>query len=245
MTHTHPGLFPTTAALVAAIALAATSAIAGAAVRPAQKQKGVRPAQEQYDNVTHSLTFEAFYGFACDDLYDDDGYSIDADIFGPQVRYTVTPKKAFVFDGHIVQPEFFALAGLGVGEGSDNGVDVTVANVCASVGASIKMDVSDSVSAFARAQVGFAYEAINADGHYGKYDFDTTEGDLGVLYGVGAGVEIALRDKTPSSKFAHSVTIGIDYIGSTAALEFDVGPYSVEADEQSYIVLSVGYRLDF
>lgn len=161
------------------------------------------------------------------------------------MRYTVTPKKAFVFDGHIVQPEFFALAGLGVGEGSDNGVDVTVANVCASVGASIKMDVSDSVSAFARAQVGFAYEAINADGHYGKYDFDTTEGDLGVLYGVGAGVEIALRDKTPSSKFAHSVTIGIDYIGSTAALEFDVGPYSVEADEQSYIVLSVGYRLDF
>ena len=233
-TNNHVSLpFATVLVAAAALAAPAPSLVAGNDENGAT----IQPAQEQNDNVTHSLALEFFYGLACDDLYDKYGVSIDADTFGPQMRYTVTPKG--IFGNSSVYPEFFVLAGFGAGYGSDEGFDVSVINVRASIGANIKMDVSDSVSAFARAQVGLDYESIDLD----YYSYCNTNDDLGFLYGVGVGVQIALRDKTPSSMAAHSVTIGVDYIGSTAEPEFK--SLGVEADEQSYIVLSVGYRLDF
>lgn len=190
------------------------------AVPASQAQDSVPDALNEVSNI--AVAAEVFYGF---DLTDN-----DVDLAGVQFLRELYANQV----NSKTNVDVFAALRVGYGDDDASGLDVWALFITASVGADVRAMLSDTVSVFARAQVG-----VNCT----RTHFDTSSDEdsdfaWGFAYGCGAGIQY---DITPTQ----SITVAVDYLGTTAEPEAKISGYTVTADKPEYITLSVGYKWSF
>ena len=195
------------------------------------------------------MAVEAFYGAANDELFEGDLDKLN--IGGISIRRSYEYKKSVV-TGALVLPEFYIIGSVGGGSldqtwyygyGESESLDCSLVSVQIAGGANLRCYMNDCFSVFGGVRVGAVYESVDADWKYqlpgyGTVSYSKQEGALGLLYGIGAGGELHLSSKS-------ALTFGIDYVASTAQPEFSVYGAKLEADEQSYVMFSVGAKFLF
>lgn len=194
-----------------------------------------------------AISAEAFYGAGLEKLYkgdlvDEEGDLDELDIGGISVRYTVRKQTT-----DAVSPEFFGIVSLGGGSldqtwyylDGDVERNYDLFTMQTAVGANIRVQPSDKFSIFAGARVGFSIESLGVEWKdNGITYYDKTESAVGFLYGAGIGAQFNFNEH-------NGMTVGVDYVGSTAEPEFDVYGYTVKAEAQSYVLFSIGYKFTF
>lgn len=195
------------------------------------------------------VSVEAFYGAANDELFEGDLDKLN--IGGISIRRSYEHKKSEV-SGAVVLPEFYFIGSVGGGSldqtwyyggGEYESQDCTLISVQIAGGANLRCYVNERFSVFGGVRLGAVYESIDVDSKYqlpgyGTFSYSKQEGALGLLYGIGAGAELRLGESS-------GLTFGIDYVASTAQPEFNVYGTKIEADEQSYVMFSVGAKFLF
>lgn len=188
-----------------------------------------------------ALSVEAFYAWANDKMMSEDLDEVN--IGGVSLRYTAANTSTSLGAGTRIFPEFYGILSIGGGSleqtahyyGGRQEWNYDVFTVQAAVGANLRCFVADNFSVFGGVRIGLAYEDVEIEAYQSGYGSVTeSESDVGFLYGIGVGAEWEIRKR-------HSLTLGLDYIASTAQPDFD----GFELDKQSYIVLSVGYKYRF
>lgn len=235
---------PPPQALKQCLAFAALAAFCSV---PAFAQEVAVPAPANDSGWNHSVGIELFYGTPTDDLADGAGEKVE--IGGFNVRYTVKAESLLKSDAFV--PEFFAIAGFGYGEYDETSyytsyyhsysekIEADVSQAQLAVGANLRWQATESFSAFVGARVGLGYLSVDATAKLdGSKYFDDDDSDVGFLYGVGVGVEYAFNEH-------HAVTLGYDFVGSTAEPKVSDGSYGFKAEEQNYHMFSVGYKYTF
>lgn len=201
-----------------------------------------------------ALSVEAFYAWANDKMTSDDIDKVD--VGGVSLRYAVTNTSTSIGAGTRIFPEFYGILSFGGGSLDQtwdryyynslfNSVghvrkecNYDVLTVQAAVGANLRCFVTDNFSVFGGVRLGLAYESLEVELYESGSGTDKEkESDVGFLYGLGVGAEWEIRKR-------HSLTLGFDYVASTAQPEFD-GDIQGKPDKQSYLVLSVGYKYRF
>lgn len=187
-----------------------------------------------------AISAEAFYGAGLEKLDKNDLDELD--IGGISVRYTGRKQTT-----DAVSPEFFGIVSLGGGSldqtwyylDGDVERNYDLFTMQTAVGANIRVQPSDKFSIFAGARVGFSIESLGVEWKdNGITYYDKTESAVGFLYGAGIGAQFNFNEH-------NGMTVGVDYVGSTAEPEFDVYGYTVKAEAQSYVLFSIGYKFTF
>lgn len=206
-------------------------------------------ANSQAGSYVSFVSVEAFYGAANDKLSSGDLDKLN--IGGISIRRSYEYKKSIV-TGALVLPEFYLIGSVGggaldqtwnYGYGETESLDCSLGTVQFAGGANLRCYVNDRFSVFGGVRIGAAYESIDVDWKYqlpgyGRVSYSKREGAFGLLYGVGAGAELRLGEKS-------ALTFGIDYVGSTAQPEFNIYGEKLEMEEQSYVMFSVGAKFLF
>lgn len=204
-----------------------------------------------YSGWISSFSVEGFYGAAQEKLFKD--FDIDKlDIGGLSIRYTgrmSTTSPVF--------PELFGITSVGRGTLDQTwhgyGYDPYFGEVSYTeelnyelltaqfaIGANIRFQPTEKFSLFAGVRVGLAYESIDLEyKENGWKKYDKTESDVGFLYGIGIGADFNITKH-------HGITVSVDYVGSTAEPDFDnIDGEKIKSEEQSYVMVSVGYKYTF
>lgn len=233
-----------TKTLSAAILLATFTSVAAFGDVNGNEPAGTMPA-ESNNGWTSSISVEGFYGSAQEKLYKELDMD-ELDIGGLSVRYTSRKQT-----GEIISPEVFGIVSLGGGSLDQtwssgyyrDELNYELFTMQAAVGANIRVQATDNFSLFAGARIGLALESLDMEATSMNYSssywhYDGNEVSLGFLYGVGIGAQLDITEH-------HGITVGLDYVASTAEPEFDVDGATVKIEAQSYIMLSIGYKYTF
>lgn len=191
----------------------------------------------------YSVSVSPFFGWGQKKLDSEDLDTLD--IAGVGVKGSAVIRES-ILPGAKLFPEIFGLINIGGGSldqtwyyyGGSYEQNYDLTTVQAAVGANLRLEIDDRVSVFGGVRAGLAYEnlEIEARGGYSRRTWE--ESDVGLLYGIGFGTDVRINDHS-------GVTVALDYVGSTAQPEFDISGEKVEAEKQSYIMLSVGYKYTF
>lgn len=233
-----------TKTLSAAILLATFTSVAAFGDVNGNEPAGTMPA-ESNNGWTSSISVEGFYGLAQEKLYKERDMD-ELDIGGLSVRYTSRKQT-----GEIISPEVFGIVSLGGGSLDQTWsyinyreeLSYELFTMQAAVGANIRVQATDNFSLFAGARIGLALESLDIEAtamsSSDYWHVDWNEVNLGFLYGVGIGAQLDITEH-------HGITVGLDYVASTAEPEFDVDDGdTVKLEAQSYIMLSIGYKYTF
>ena len=212
-------------------------------------------AQEEYSgDWKYSLGADGFFGLATKDIFD--GLNEKIDIGGANFRFSA--RNDSLFDNSAIMPEFFAVLGFGggsydkttdyyhysYGHVSHEKEEMDVYQTQISVGANIRWQANEAFALFAGARIGLGVTRAEYDYKYDNYQFREHESGsksdtaVGFLYGIGLGAEYAFNEH-------HAITLGYDFIGSTAKPEFSDDGETVKANAQRYHVFSLGYKYTF
>jgi len=198
------------------------------------------PVAEGNNGWIPSVSVEAFYGVAMEKLWKE----VDLDevnIGGVNVRFSAIKETS-----SIVSPEIFGIFSLGGGSldqtwygyGAHAEINYDLLTGYVAGGANLRIQATDKISFFVGGRLGLSVGSLDGDYEvvYNGYSESGSESDTaaGLLYGVGIGVQSNFNEH-------HGVTLGLDFIGSTAEFEFD----DLKMEKQSYIVFSVGYKYTF
>ena len=207
-----------------------------------------------YSGWISSFSVEGFYGAAQEKLFKD--FDIDKlDIGGLSIRYTgrmSTTSPVF--------PELFGITSVGggtldqtwygygyhpyFGEGSyREELNYDLFSAQFAIGANIRFQPTEKFSIFAGVRVGLDIEYVEYEYKYNSYRDQKNNTDVGFLYGIGIGADFNITKH-------HGITFAVDYVCSTAQPEFEKiyisgSHYTVKTEEQSYIMVSVGYKYTF
>lgn len=208
----------------------------------------VAHSDSQGGNYVSFVSVEAFYGMANDEISDGDLDKLN--IGGLSIRRSYEYKKSVITEA-VVLPELYIIGSVGGGSldqtwygyGVSESMDYSLLTMQIAGGANLRCCVNDRFSVFGGARIGVAYESLEIDYKYRQYgvgeaSFSKREGAFGLLYGIGVGAELRISS-------SGSLTFGIDYVGSTAQPEFDIYGAKAEAEEQSYVMFSVGAKFQF
>lgn len=209
------------------------------------RQKSVRDSSTE----EQPISIEFFYALATDSLATD---TKEVNLLG------ITGEYVFKTYGNSSEAspkiEFLASAGLGMGLGDDTLYDeyyvdgywakdndytkyeYTVLHGQISLGSNIRWQVGNGCDFFVGARLGLSYFSLEVEETYTyfSYKMSSKESAFGVLYGVRIGTDISL---TKDQK----LTLAVDWWGSTARPKV----FDVEANAQSYLMLSAGYKFTF
>lgn len=180
------------------------------------------PVAESAGTETSAVVgIEAFYADS-DAAFGNDSLNMG----GVNLRYTVRQNSPEDFFQKLA-PEFFIVGGLGFGYG-DYGNDETFEfyHVIGMLGANLRCGFGEHFSLYAGARMGIDFFDFSADSGSGN--------DLGWIYGLGIGADIAL-----SRTF--SVTLSVEHLTSSAQPEAG----ALKLPEQRYIVYSFGMKFSF
>lgn len=218
----------------------------------------------------YALATEDLFKFSDSGDYDDeedyddevDGVEVPKiDLYGVNFRFT-TRKNSSVFGGGVnVVPEFYGIFGLGYGndkltesyaeedwgENYEDKYSVLAGQLA--LGANLRWIVNEHFSVFGGVRAGMSYISAKVEssaafwdvGDNGEIDegfekYDKTEDGFGFLGGAGIGCDIAFNEH-------HALTLGADYLVSTAKAEFK--DWGIKTKTQQYCVFSVGYKYTF
>lgn len=149
--------------------------------------------------------FSAGYEFFCDK---------SRDYFGLNLRFSARPET-----DSALSPEYYVSFGIGRYFRRFPGI----------FGVNLRGEVSEAFSLYAGARIGIEY--AHDEGAYDPVsNSSNSESDLGLIYGVGCGMEF-----TFGKYFA--LTLGADYLCSTAEIE--------RLGEQNNLLFSVGWKVSF
>ena len=196
----------------------------------------------------YSVSVSPFLGWGQKKLFSDDLDKLD--IAGIGVKGSAVIRES-ILPGAKLFPEIFGLVNIGGGSldqtrygyGEREELNYDLTTMQATVGANLRLEINDRVSVFGGVRVGLAYENLEVESRYvaygyGSYSNSWEEADVGINYGVGFGADVRINDHS-------GVTVALDYVGSTAQPEFNASGKTFEAEKQSYIMLSVGYKYTF
>jgi len=198
------------------------------------------PVAEENNGWIPSVSVEAFYGAAMEKLWKE----VDLDevnIGGVNVRYSAIKETS-----SIVSPEIFGIFSLGGGSldqtwdvyGSHLEINYDLLTGYVAGGANLRIQASDKISFFVGGRLGLSVGSLDVDYEENGYSESESDTAAGLLYGVGIGVQSNFNEH-------HGVTLGLDFIGSTAEFKFGDDEMELEMEKQSYIVFSVGYKYTF
>ena len=191
----------------------------------------------------YSVSVSPFFGWGQKKLDSEDLDTLD--IAGVGVKGSAVIRES-ILPGAKLFPEIFGLVNIGGGSldqtwyyyGGSYEQNYDLTTVQAAVGANLRLEIDDRVSVFGGIRAGLAYENLELEVREGYYRKTWRESDVGLLYGIGFGTDVRINDHS-------GVTVALDYVGSTAQPEFDIYGEKAEAEKQSYIMLSVGYKYTF
>ncbi|MGN0834922.1 MAG: outer membrane protein [Candidatus Spyradosoma sp.] len=190
-----------------------------------------------------SLGAEAFYGTPTKNVFKDDSDFDKIDIGGVNLRCTLKNADLELAPG--LTPEFFGI--VGVGSGSEEvktygyGVledddKISVVEAQLAVGANLRWQATEHFSVFAGVRVGLGYLWVEGEDKILNEKHD--ESDVGFLYGAGVGAEWAFNAH-------HAVTVGYDFVGSTARPKVGSSDEKEKVEAQNYHMFSIGYKYTF
>ena len=192
---------------------------------------------------TVSLGAEAFYGTPTSDIFKGETEFDKIDIGGVNLRCTLKNAELELAPG--LTPEFFGIVGFGSGSEEietyrygvlDEDRKVSVVEAQLAVGANLRWQATEHFSVFAGARVGLGYLWVEGDDKMIDEKYD--ESEVGFLYGAGVGAEWAFNAH-------HAVTVGYDFVGSTARPEVGPAGDKLKVEAQNYHMFSIGYKYTF
>lgn len=229
--------------------------------------------REQSENIGLSFGIEGFYALALDDLYnipaeEDEEYEGEKfdgiDLYGVNLRVGYTILEAD--KNNPLSLETFGILGFGYGEDSkttsksygDEYYSFTesekdkheITQFHAALGVNVRFHPTEWLAFALGGQIGvanvkwkreiaYSYENKNYPEFNQDEKFGISDSDLGLLYGVNFGAEFQ-----PAQ--GHIFSLGVGYAGTTAQPKLkEDGETIAEAEKQSYVVFSVGYRYAF
>lgn len=184
--------------------------------------------------LPRSFSVRAFYAAANDAPYKGMGdyYSDpELDLGGVTFEYA----RGFYADANDGALSGELVLAVSIGTGSkkyDDDGKLTMTTLEYEFGVNLRAKLADAVSVFIGPRVGLNYMflGISADDDDGRGEHDETDSELGLLYGMDVGFDIAFAEH-------HALTIGVGYRASTAE-PFDI-------DSQSWSRFSIGYKYTF
>lgn len=229
---------PLLAALIGLSLVPVAGTAAPWADRNAVPAPAPEPAETEPSQWVSAIGVEGFYAKANEEILDGSVFE-KVNLGGLSVRWSAANTQRSVIVGALVFPEIYGILSIGGGSsdyrGSYERYDLDMSFAQAALGANLRCFVNDQFSVFGGVRLGFAYENVEIESEDSTYLYKQEESDVGLLYGIGVGAELELAPH-------HSVTLGIDYVASTAQPDFGDGD---KLKKQSYIIFSIGYKYRF
>ena len=184
-----------------------------------------------------SLTKAYRRASAAEVFYGSDESDNDVDIWGATFRETVCWEDTSV-QGTPVLPECFAILRVGAGEESwaygEYESTATMFLVTLGVGGGFRAEISSYFSVFVRGEIAVAFEHVEYDRDCdGWHDYASSDTDVGLLLGVGVGVQLNIGDHS-------GVFVAVDWLKTSCDAFKRLG-----ADKLEYTTYSIGYVWSF
>jgi len=207
------------------------------------------------ESIRLSVGAEAFYGFARKDLVPKEvvGESIDGiDLYGANLKLGMSfQSPSWKRYSQKVISEVFVLTGYGYGEDTlyeesyyDEHYKFTGTSTMfhVSAGVAINYEITEAFSISASGRLGicdseFELECDFSDAS-GNINAEFKDNAFGFIYGAGVGAHWTIADR-------HKISLGVEFVSSTARPEIEIGEERFKLNEQNYVFFSVGYHLVF